>query len=129
MNRSVIHSDHAPRAIGPYSQAICAGHLVFTAGQVALDPKTGELVGETIEEQTHQVFANLKAVLAAANSSLASVVKTTVFVTNLNDFVRMNAVYGEYFTSNPPARSTVEVSALPRGAMVEIECIAMVNEG
>lgn len=122
-----VHSDNAPKAIGPYSQAIIVGDLVYTAGQIPLSPTTGAIVGTTIEEQTRQVMENLKAVLEEAGSSLDKVVKTTVFLANLSDFAKLNAVYGEYFTGDtPPARSTVQVAALPRGALVEIECVAIV---
>ncbi len=124
-NRTVIHTDSAPKAIGPYSQAIRAGHLIFAAGQTPIDPATGNLVEGEIETQTRRVLDNIKAVLAAAGAGLDQVVKTTVFMTNLGDFARMNAVYAEYFPANPPARSTVQVSALPKGAMVEIECVAI----
>lgn len=124
-NRTVIHTDAAPRAIGPYSQAIVAGGLVFCSGQVPIDPATGELVPGGIEEQTHQSLSNLKAVLEAAGSGLDRVLKTTVFLQNMGDFAAMNAVYATYFPGNPPARSTVEVARLPRNALVEIECIAL----
>lgn len=127
MTRIVIHSDSAPKAIGPYSQAIRTGDLVFTAGQVALDPATGELVSGGIEAQTRRALTNLKAVLEAAGTSMDKVIKTTVFMTNLGDFAKMNAVYAEFFPHNPPARSTVQVAALPRGSEVEIECVAMVS--
>ena len=129
MTHTIIHTDSAPKAIGPYSQAVRAGNLVYTAGQIALNPTTGELAGATIEEQTRQVLSNLKAVLEAAGSGLDKVVKTTVFLTNLSgDFARMNAVYGEFFTSNPPARTTVQAAALPRNALVEVECVATTND-
>jgi len=127
MNRDVIHTDSAPKAIGPYSQAIRVGDFVFTAGQIALDPATGELAGATIEEQTRRALTNLKAVLEAAGSGMGKVVKTTVFLANLSDFAKMNAVYGEFFPGNPPARTTVQVAALPRGALVEIECVAILD--
>ncbi|HLB50421.1 MAG TPA: RidA family protein [Anaerolineales bacterium] len=127
MNRDVIHTDSAPKAIGPYSQAIRVGDFVFTAGQIALDPATGELAGATIEEQTRRALTNLKAVLEAAGSGMGKVVKTTVFLANLADFAKMNAVYGEFFPGNPPARTTVQVAALPRGALVEIECVAILD--
>lgn len=126
MNRNVIHTDHAPKAIGPYSQAIRVGDFVYTAGQVPIVPATGDLIPGDIEAQTRQALNNVKAVLEAAGSGLDKVVKTTVFMTNLGDFARMNAVYAEFFPSNPPARSTVQVAALPKGAMVEIECVAVV---
>ncbi len=127
LNRTVIHSDSAPRAIGPYSQAIRVGDLVFAAGQTPIDPATGNLVEGDIETQTRRVLLNIKVVLEAAGSGLDKVVKTTVFMTNLGDFARMNAVYGEYFPANPPARSTVQVSALPKAAQVEIECVAVMG--
>ncbi len=126
MNKQPVHSDKAPKAIGPYSQAIRIGDLIYTAGQIPLSPTSNEIVGTTIEEQTRQVLNNLKAVLEAAGSSLEKVVKTTVFLANLADFAKLNAVYGEYFVEMPPARSTVQVAALPRGALVEIECVAIV---
>jgi 2-iminobutanoate/2-iminopropanoate deaminase len=127
MTRTVIHTDSAPKAIGPYSQAIRVGDFVFTAGQIALDPATGELAGATIEEQTRRALTNLKAVLEAAGSGMGKVVKITVFLANLADFAKMNAVYGEFFPGNPPARTTVQVAALPRGALVEIECVAILD--
>jgi 2-iminobutanoate/2-iminopropanoate deaminase len=123
----VIHTDNAPKAIGPYSQAIRAGDVIYTAGQIPLNPETGALVEGGIEVQTRQVLNNLARVLEAAGSSLSRVVKTTVFMQDLIEFAAMNAVYGEFFTTNPPARSTVQVAALPRGAKVEIECIAIAN--
>lgn len=123
--QTVIHTDAAPKAIGPYSQAIVAGGLVFCSGQVPIDPATGELVPGGIEEQTHRSLSNLKAVLEAAGSGLDRVLKTTVFLQNMGDFAAMNAVYATYFPDNPPARSTVEVARLPRNALVEIECIAL----
>jgi 2-iminobutanoate/2-iminopropanoate deaminase len=122
--RQVIATEDSPKAIGPYSQAIHYGDLVFPAGQIALDPATGQLVEGGIEAQTRRVMENLKGILEAAGSSLERVLKTTVFMVDLNDFGKMNAIYGEYFTQAPPARSTVQVAALPRGALVEIECIA-----
>ena len=125
MNRSIVSTDRAPAAVGPYSQAVAAGDLVFTAGQVALDPQTGDLVGEDVRAQTRQVMENLAAVLSAAGSSLDKVVKTTVFLTKMDDFAAMNSVYAEFFASNPPARSTVQVGALPRGCLIEIEAIAV----
>ena len=124
---NVVQTEAAPKAIGPYSQAIRSGELIFTAGQIPLDPATGALVEGGIEVQTRQVLNNLARVLEAAGSGLSRIVKTTVFMQDLAEFAAMNAVYGEFFTSNPPARSTVQVAALPRGAKVEIECIAVVN--
>ncbi len=123
--REVMHTDRAPAAVGPYSQAIRAGGLVFTAGQIALDPATGAMVDGGIEEQTRQALRNLQAVLEAAGSDLAGVLKTTVFLTDMGAFAAMNAVYGEFFPSSPPARSAVEVAALPKGALFEIECVAL----
>ena len=125
---TVIHTEAAPKAIGPYSQAIRSGELVFTAGQIPLNPETGALVEGGIEIQTRQALTNLARVLEAAGSSLGRVVKTTVFMQDLSEFAAMNAVYGEYFTTNPPARSTIQAAALPRGAKVEIECIALAND-
>ena len=119
-----IATDAAPKAIGPYSQAIETERFVFTAGQVALDPKSGELVGKTTAEQTEQVFANLKAVLAAAGTTLQSVVKTTVYLADMADFAQMNEVYAKHFGSHKPARSTVQAAGLPRNARVEIDVIA-----
>ena len=118
-------TDKAPKAIGPYSQAIIAGDLVFCAGQVALDPKTGELVSGDIREQTRRVLDNLAAVLESAGAGLDRVVKTTVFLTDFAEFAAMNEVYGERFGTHRPARSTVQISTLPRGARIEIEAIAV----
>jgi len=126
MKREIVSTDKAPAAVGPYSQAVRVGDLVFTAGQVALDPATGKLVEGGIEEQTRQVLQNLAAVLEAAGSSLDRVVKTTVFLKDMSNFAAMNAVYAEFFPTDPPARSTVEVSALALGALVEIEAIGSV---
>jgi 2-iminobutanoate/2-iminopropanoate deaminase len=123
--KKIIHSDKAPKAIGPYSQAIGMERLVFTAGQIALDPTTGELVPGGIEEQTRQVLTNLMHILEEADSGLAYVVKTTVYLKDMNDFPKMNAVYEEFFSENPPARSTIAVVALPKGGMVEIEAVAL----
>jgi 2-iminobutanoate/2-iminopropanoate deaminase len=124
--RETIHTVAAPEAIGPYSQAIAAGGYVFTSGQIGLDPTNGQLVEGGIEAQTRQVMANLAAVLAAAGLTFADVVKTTIFLIDMNDFAAVNAVYGESFEDGPkPARSTVAVAALPRAARVEIEAIAL----
>src|SRR5258708_35757362 len=120
-----IETDAAPKAIGPYSQAIAIDRLVFTAGQVALDPKSGELVGRTTAEQTEQVFANLKAVLSAAGTSLASVVKTTGYLADIADFAQMNEVYAKHFGTPRPARATVQAAGLPKAARVEIDVIAV----
>ncbi len=127
MEKNRIHTNDAPAAVGPYSQAIAIGDLVFTAGQVALDPAGGELVGADVAAQTEQVIRNLRAVLAAAGSDLAHVVKTTVFLQSMGDFAAMNAVYARHFPEPFPARSTVEVGALPKGGLVEIECIALIK--
>ncbi|NJN63980.1 MAG: RidA family protein [Acidobacteria bacterium] len=115
----------APAAIGPYSQAISIGDMVFCSGQLALDPATGALVGTDVSAQTRQIFVNLRAVLEAAGSGLDRVVKTTVFLANMDDFAAMNAVYGDAFGSHKPARSTVEVARLPKNGLVEIEAIAL----
>ncbi len=123
-----IHTDNAPKAIGPYSQAVRVGSFIHTAGQVALDPATGQLVEGGIEAQTRQVLRNLSHVLDAAGSSLRHVVKTTVFLKDMGEFAQMNTVYGEMFGEHRPARSTVQVAALPRGAAVEIECVAVAKE-
>lgn len=128
MERQVIHTDAAPKAIGPYSQAIRVGEFVFCAGQTPIDPATGNLVSGEIEAQTRRVLQNLAAVLEAAGTSLARAVKTTVFLLDMNDFQRMNAVYAEFFPTNPPARSTVQVARLPRDARVEIEVIALCDD-
>jgi len=125
MNKRVIHTEKAPKAIGPYSQAVHIGDLVYTAGQVALDPSTMELVPGGIEEQTRQVLANLTNVLEAAGTDMNKVVKTTVFLKDMSDFAKMNAVYAEVFGANPPARTTVAVAGLPKNALVEIECVAL----
>jgi 2-iminobutanoate/2-iminopropanoate deaminase len=125
-SRSVIATKNAPGAVGPYSQAIKANGLVFTAGQIPIDPAIGKLVGSTVAEQTHQVLKNIKAVLEAAGTGLENAVKMTVFMVDLGEFQNMNAIYAEYFPEAPPARSAFQVSALPLGAMIEIECIAVV---
>ena len=117
-----IHTDHAPAAIGPYSQATVVGNMVFTSGQIALDPASGALSGENITEQTHRVCKNLDAVLAQAGSSLKNTVKTVCFLHNMADFAAFNEVYAQYFTEKP-ARSCVAVKELPKGALVEIEVI------
>jgi 2-iminobutanoate/2-iminopropanoate deaminase len=125
-SRETIHTTAAPEALGPYSQAIAAGPYVFTSGQIGLDPLTGELAGESVEEQTRQVMANLAAVLAAAGLTFTDVVKTTIFLADMNDFAAVNAIYGESFEGGPaPARSTVAAAALPRGARVEVDAVAL----
>jgi 2-iminobutanoate/2-iminopropanoate deaminase len=127
-NKKAVQTDATPKALGPYSQAIVANGMVFCAGQIPLDPATGDLVAGGIAEQTHQVLKNLRAVLKAAGSDLDQAVKTTVFLKSMDSFVAMNEVYGrpEYFGANPPARSTVEVARLPRDVLVEIEVLALV---
>lgn len=125
--KKIIYTDKAPKAIGPYSQAIRTGALVYTAGQVGINPATGELVEGGIEAQTRQVLSNLKNVLEASDSGLNFVVKTTVFLKDMNDFAKMNTIYAEFFSENPPARSTIAVAGLPKGALVEIEAVAMLQ--
>ena len=127
--KKIVSTDKAPKAIGPYSQAIRTDSFVFTAGQVGLDPATMEIVEGGVEAQTRQVLTNLKNVLEAADSGLNFVVKTTVFLQSMGDFAAMNGVYVEFFPGNPPARSTVAVAGLPKGALVEIECVALLNPG
>lgn len=128
MEKRSIQTDKAPAAIGPYSQAIVVGQLVYTSGQIGLDPGTGQLVPGGVAAEAERVLENLGHVLAAAGSSLARVVKTTIFLTEMTDFAAVNEVYGKYFTGVTPARSTVAVKALPRGAVVEVEAVAVVGE-
>lgn len=123
--RQVVATQKAPTAIGPYSQAIKAGGFVFTSGQIPIDPATGNLVSGDIAAQTERVLANLREVLAAAGSGLERVVRTTVFLKNMSEFVAMNEVYGRYFKDDPPARSTVEVARLPKDVLVEIDAVAL----
>jgi 2-iminobutanoate/2-iminopropanoate deaminase len=123
MRRTIV-TDRAPHAIGPYAQAVQVGEWIFVSGQIAVDPETGELVRGGIEEQTDRVLQNLRAILEAAGSSLENVVKTTVYLADLNDFSKMNEVYARYFPGEKPARATVEVSRLPRDARIEMEAIA-----
>lgn len=127
--RESVHTDRAPAAIGPYNQGILAsgGRLVFTAGQIPLDPASGEMKNASIEEATEQVLNNLQAVLEAAGSNLQNVIKVTVFMADLAEFAAMNEVYGRYFQENPPARSAMQVAALPKGARIEMEAIAVVD--
>ncbi len=125
MTKRIIKTDQAPPAIGAYSQAVVANGLVFASGQLALDPRTGQLVPGDARTQTKRIMENLKAVLTAAGSSMEKVVKATVFLRDLNDFGVVNEIYGEYFQENPPARSTVQVAKLPREAAVEIDVIAL----
>jgi 2-iminobutanoate/2-iminopropanoate deaminase len=128
MERTKISTAHAPAAIGPYSQAIRIGQFIYTSGQIALNPADGTLVGDNVQTQTQQVMHNLQAVLASAGTSLDNVVKTTVFLASMSDFQAMNAIYATYFGEPAPARSTVAVAELPRKALVEIECVALINE-
>ena len=125
--KKVIHSEKAPGAVGPYSQAIVSGNLVFTSGQIGIDPGTGKIVEGGIREQARQVMANLSAVLEAAGYGLPNVIKATVFLDDIKNFADFNEVYSEYFPSEPPARSAFQVAALPLGAMVEIEMLAFVS--
>lgn len=126
--KKIIKTSSAPSAIGPYSQAVCARGMVFVSGQIPINPATGEFVSENIAEQTEQVLQNLKAVLNAAGSSLEAVVKTTVFLADMQDFTAMNEVYARHFTENFPARATVQAARLPKDARVEIECIALTEK-
>lgn len=123
MNK-IVNSDLAPEPIGPYSQAVLSNNMLFVSGQIAIDRSTGNMINESIEKETQQVMINLGHVLSAEGLSFKNVVKCSIFVKNMNDFARINVVYGEYFTENPPARETVEVSRLPKDVNVEISCIA-----
>lgn len=124
--KEIIATENAPGAIGPYSQAVKAGNMVFCSGQIPIDVATGEFVSDDVAEQTRQVLTNLSAVLEAAGTSLNNVVKTTVFLADMNDFAIVNEVYAEFFSENKPARATVQAARLPKDARVEIECIALV---
>ena len=126
MSRVPISTDNAPAALGAYSQAIRSGNLVFVSGQLAIDPETGILCGKDVAEQTDRVIRNLNAVICAAGATLADVVKTTVYLSNMNDFAAMNGVYEKYFSDSAPARATVEVSRLPKDALVEIDAIVVI---
>jgi 2-iminobutanoate/2-iminopropanoate deaminase len=125
MERKIVATEKAPRAVGPYSRAVIAGGFVFTAGMLALDPQTGDVMGDDVGAQTRQALSNVQGILEAAGSSLDRVVKTTVFLRDIRDFPQMNAVYAEFFPADPPARSTVEVGPLPKGALIEIDAIAL----
>ena len=127
--KQIVATDEAPRAIGPYSQAVIAGGMVFASGQIPLDPRTGEFVSGGIREQTEQVMRNLSAVLEAAGSGLERVLKATVYLADMADFAEMNEVYGSFFREEPPARSTVQAARLPRDARVEIDVIALAGKG
>jgi 2-iminobutanoate/2-iminopropanoate deaminase len=126
--KKIISTNEAPGAIGPYSQAVRSGNFLFCSGQIPLDPKSGQIVSGDIAAQTRRVLDNIAAVLRAEGLTFDSAVKTTIFLTNLGDFQKVNEIYGSYFERNPPARSTVQVAALPKGANVEIEVIAVANE-
>ncbi|HKQ53189.1 MAG TPA: RidA family protein [Pyrinomonadaceae bacterium] len=126
--REIVKTESAPAAIGPYSQAVRAGGFVFASGQIPLDPKTGQFVEGGVREQTEQVLRNLSAVLEAAGSNLGRVVKTTVFLADMDDFAAMNEVYGQYFAEEPPARATVQAARLPKDARVEIEVVALAGK-
>jgi 2-iminobutanoate/2-iminopropanoate deaminase len=125
--REAVSSDAAPKAIGPYSQAVRAGSLLFVSGQIALDPATNTMVDGDIAAQTHRVFANLRAILEAAGASLHHVVRTTVYLADMNDFATVNEIYGTYFSSPAPARATIQAARLPRDAKVEIDVIASIE--
>ena len=125
MSKSVVYSEHAPEPIGPYSQAIQTGNMLFVSGQIALQRSSGAMITTSIEEETKQVMANIKAVLAAAGLDFSHIVKTSIFLKDMNNFPVVNQVYGTFFKENPPARETVEVSRLPKDANVEISCIAV----
>ena len=126
--KKIVSTTEAPAAVGPYSQAVRIGPMLFTAGQIPLDPQSGQIISQDVGEQTRRVLDNLTAVLRAENMDFSNIVKTTVFMTNLGDFQTMNEVYASYFKDQPPARSTVQVSALPKGAQVEIDVIAVATK-
>jgi 2-iminobutanoate/2-iminopropanoate deaminase len=125
MKKKVIQTDKAPKAIGPYSQAIRAGNLLFLSGQIPIDPKTGELIGEDIRQQTQRALENIKGLLESQGLGMGDVIKVTIFLRDMGNFNQVNEVYATYFSSSPPARSTVEVARLPRNAEIEIEAIAL----
>jgi len=129
IEKEIISTENAPGAIGPYSQAVKSGNMVFCSGQIPIDPATGEFVSDDAAEQTRQVLINLSAVLNAAGTNLNNVVKTTVFLADMNDFTAMNEIYAEFFSDNKPSRATVQAARLPRDARVEIDCIALVENG
>ena len=128
MSLEIIHTDKAPAAIGPYSQAIKVGSWIYVSGQIALAPSTGELVGDKLEDQARQVLSNLLQILRAADFALTDVVSVDVFLTDISQFSSFNQIYGEFFASHKPARAVVEVKALPRAAKVEVKCVAFRNE-
>lgn len=127
MKKKIILTDHAPKPIGPYSQAVRAGDWLFCSGQIALDPASGAISASDVEGQTRQVMKNMGEVLKAGGASFENVVKTTIFVKNMNDFAKVNEIYGTYFKADPPARSTVEAARLPKDVLVEIECVAVLG--
>jgi 2-iminobutanoate/2-iminopropanoate deaminase len=124
MKKTIVATENAPAAVGPYSQAVAGGGLLFCSGQIPLDPRSGELVGGSIRDQTRRCMQNLEAVLEAAGTSVDAIVKTTVFLTNIDDYAEFNEAYASFVGAEPPARAAFAVSALPKGASVEIECIA-----
>jgi len=126
MSKTIVYSAQAPEPIGPYSQAVQAGNMLFISGQIAIERASGALITDSIERETRQVMLNLEAVLKAAGMDFSNVVKSTIFLTDMNNFPAVNTVYGEFFKSEPPARETVEVSGLPKGVNVEISCVAVV---
>ncbi len=123
--KTIVQTSHAPAPIGPYSQAVKSGSTLYVSGQIAINPTTGALVNDSIEDETRQVMKNLEAILTEAGMNFSHVVKCSIFVSDMNNFARVNGVYGEFFQTNPPARETVEVSALPKFVNVEISCIAV----
>ncbi|MFD1002084.1 RidA family protein [Ohtaekwangia kribbensis] len=125
MSKSVVYSDQAPEPIGPYSQAIQAGNMLFISGQIAIERSSGNIISSDIESETRQVMVNLEKILKAAGFDFSNVVKSSIFLKDMNNFPKVNAIYGEYFKINPPARETVEVSRLPKDVNVEISCIAV----
>ncbi len=125
MNKQVIHTDHAPKAVGPYSQAVMAGDFLYCSGQIAINPANNEVMQVAVKEQTHQVMKNIEAVLKQAKLNFGNVIKTTIFLTDMNDFAMVNEVYASYLQSPYPARSTIAVTALPKGVNVEIEVVAV----
>ncbi|WP_234572028.1 RidA family protein [Rhodohalobacter sp. 614A] len=126
MMKKIVKTDKAPSAIGPYSQAVIINNTLYCSGQIALDPQTMEMVGDSVEDQTKQVMINIEQILRAAGSNFSKVVKCSIFLDNMDDFKIVNEIYGNYFKENPPARETVEVSTLPKNAKVEISCIAFI---
>ncbi|HOK55102.1 MAG TPA: RidA family protein [Armatimonadota bacterium] len=128
MSKKIIETSTAPKAIGPYSQAVKAGGLIFVSGQIPINPNTNELVSGSIETETTHVMENLKAILSAAGATLADVVKTTIYLADMGDFAKVNEVYGSYFTGSYPARATVQVAGLPKGVRVEIDAVAIASE-